>query len=512
MANREQLGTNIDSGIVARVGGGLRAGYNALLEAWFPPLNPLPEMVPETQRESVEGRQFDYPVGYNQRTTPRSGEGISFTQMRSLAESYDLLRLVIETRKDQMAKMKWQVKPKDPKAEPDARCDELNAFFAMPDREHTWDDWLRMLLEDLFVLDAPAVYVRPTLGGQVYALEPIDGSTIKRVIDVHGRTPQAPEPAYQQILKGVPAIDYTADELIYKPRNPRTHRVYGYSPVEQIIMSVNIALRRQLHQYQYYTEGSTPDLIMTVPNSWTSEMTMKFQNWWNSMLRGNTAERRGTQFIPDGVKVVNTKENALKDEYDEWLARVICFAFSISPQPFIKEMNRATAETNMQAAMAEGLAPVMNWTKNLMDMVIIKHFGYTDIEFDWVAEDDLDPKVQSEIYGTYIDKKVLTPDEVRIELGKEAMTPEQREAAFPNPLAALDMGVDDGQTGVEGSANSGGANRDMATDDGSAGRPNTEKLLKKKSSRSTVSAGQSSVQKKACANPLHQHSDKLRKM
>jgi len=29
------------------------------------------------------------------------------------------------------------------------------------------------------------------------------------------------------------------------PRNPRPHKAYGFSPVEQIVMTVNIALRRQ---------------------------------------------------------------------------------------------------------------------------------------------------------------------------------------------------------------------------------------------------------------------------
>ena len=42
-----------------------------------------------------------------------------------------------------------------------------------------------------------------------------------------GRAPEAPDPAYQQILKGVPAADFSADELIYLPRNLRAHRVTG---------------------------------------------------------------------------------------------------------------------------------------------------------------------------------------------------------------------------------------------------------------------------------------------
>jgi hypothetical protein len=32
--------------------------------------------------------------------------------------------------------------------------------------------------------------------------------------------------------------------LLYLPRHPRAHRLYGMSPVEQIALTVNIALRR----------------------------------------------------------------------------------------------------------------------------------------------------------------------------------------------------------------------------------------------------------------------------
>jgi phage portal protein BeeE len=63
--------------------------------------------------------------------------------------------------------------------------------------------------------------------------------------------------AYQQVLKGLPAVNYSARDIVYRPRNVRAHKVYGYSPVQQVLMTVNIALRRQLWQLDYFFEGST---------------------------------------------------------------------------------------------------------------------------------------------------------------------------------------------------------------------------------------------------------------
>ncbi len=52
-------------------------------------------------------------------------------------------------------------------------------------------------------------------------------------------------PAYQQVLKGLPAVNYSARDIIYRPRNVRARKVYGYSPVQQVLMTVNIGLRRE---------------------------------------------------------------------------------------------------------------------------------------------------------------------------------------------------------------------------------------------------------------------------
>lgn len=421
----------IGSDIVARVSAGLSRVGGSIRDAWFGPLEPLtPVAPPETQ-----GRQFDYMTGYNLQLRPRSGEAVTFQTMRTLADAYDLLRLVIETRKDQIEKLEWKFVMREEGAQPDERCKQLTEFFLLPDREHDWPQWLRMLLEDMFVIDAATIYPRMTKGGQIYGFELIDGSTIKRVLDPTGRTPMAPEAAYQQVLKGVPAVNYTADELLYRPRNIRTNKVYGYSPVEQVIVSVNIALQRQASQMSYYTHGSTPDLIIRVPPEWNPDQIAQFDTMWHGLLQGNLENRRRTMFVPGGVDPVNTKEAVLKDQYDEWLARVICYAFSVSPQPFIKEMNRSTAQTNLEASLSEGLRPIMNWVQNTINLLAVKWFNYPDIKFQWNVEDELSAKDRAGVHQVYANIKALTPDEIREELGRDPLTPEEREAAWPTPPA-----------------------------------------------------------------------------
>jgi len=230
---------------------------------------------------------------------------------------------------------------------------------------------------------------------------------------------QPPYPAYQQILKGLPAVDYKADELYYLPRNVRSHRVYGYSPVEQVVMTVNIALRRQMHQLQYYTEGNVPEALIGVPETWTPDQIGQFQAYWDALLEGDSAQRRHARFVPATISksFVQTKEAGLKDDYDEWLARIVCFAFSISPQALVKAMNRATAETAHDQALQEGLLPLMRWVKELVDRALREGFGWGDLEFAWQEANEVDPLTQAKIAQVYLAAGVLTAAEVRASLG-----------------------------------------------------------------------------------------------
>jgi HK97 family phage portal protein len=414
--------TPLDQGFVSRVAQGIRYVIRGVApDSWFGPNQPL---TPEAQQ--VAGRQFDYPVGVNLQLQPRTYEAIGYHQLRGLADGYDLLRLVIETRKDQIARLEWNIKPRVDVTvkKNDPRIQKLEKFFRSPDQQHTWAEWLRMLIEDLLVIDAPTLYRRKTKGGDPYAYEVIDGATIKRLIDDTGRTPLPPDPAYQQILKGVPAVDYTQNELLYLPRNLRPNKIYGFSPVEQIVMTVNIALRRQITQLAYYTQGNVPEALIGVPENWSPNQIKEFQEYWDAIISGDLAAKRKAKFIPGGLKYQPTREATLKDDYDEWLARVVCFAFSISPTAFTKQVNRATAETQKEAAAEEGLAPLQQWVKDTIDRILLLDFGIDDLEFSWRDDTQQDPLVQAQIKKIYVGSGIMTINEARSDLGLDPIGPD----------------------------------------------------------------------------------------
>ncbi len=412
---------------------------------WFGPLEPMTPLAPP----DVAGRQWDYPSGYNLATNVRNFEAVTFATLRSLADGYDLLRLVIETRKDQTARQSWSICARDRTASAAANAGRIAAatqFFSKPDGRHCFADWLRILLEEVFVTDAAALYMRRDRAGRLAALLPLDGATIKPVIDGFGRTPEpymengalVYPAAYQQVLKGYPAIDYSVRDLIYRPRNLRVNRVYGMSPVEQILTTVNIALRRQMYLLDYFTDGNIPDSLIGVPENWTPDQIASYQKYWDAYFDGDLGRRRRAKFVPGGVAktFIQTKEPELKGPFDEWLARIVCFAFSISPQALTQTMNRATAETQKELAEEEGLAPILSWAKALIDDVLASEFDAPDLEFVWSGGRETDPLTQETILSNFTSKGIMTINEARAALGR----PPLPEASANSPMALTASG------------------------------------------------------------------------
>ena len=237
---------------------GLEAQFGTVFQpaqGIYSPGYPLAPLEPERLR------LWDFPVGVNTIYTPRSSEPVSFDELRALADAHDITRLAIETRKDQVEKLDWAIKPRTtrlPTADAQARAAQLADFWRRPDGERPFASWLRELLEDLLVLDAPAIELRRNRGGEIIGLDVVDGATIKVLFDETGRRPKPPAPAFEQVIHGRPWKLLTSDELLYLPRNARPHKAYGFGPVEQIIMTINIALRRQAMQLQHFTEGNVP--------------------------------------------------------------------------------------------------------------------------------------------------------------------------------------------------------------------------------------------------------------
>jgi hypothetical protein len=142
----------------------------------------------------------------------------------------------------------------------------------------------------------------------------MDGATIKLLITGDdGRTPLPPLPAYQQIIKGMPARATRSRSSATTPTTCSRTSSTACRRVEQVLVTIRMAIERAMSQLGYYTEGTTPDGFMELPKDFTLEQVQQWTEWFNSELEGQTGERRKIRFVPQDSKYVPTKTEILKD-------------------------------------------------------------------------------------------------------------------------------------------------------------------------------------------------------
>lgn len=397
-------------------------------------------------------------VGYNLSYVPR-GEFNALTPfqiLRSMADNCDAVRVVMEDVKGQVLGLKWDVKEKDDASQKDTSgVAAMKAALQFPDGVHEFGGWLSRILDEVYTTDALSLYRWRKKGGEPLGLLQLDGATIKPIVDYHGLPADPPEPAFQQIIMGRVETEFTTSwrspspfdpfgrtkyELTYQPRWGRVHTPYGQSPVERIIMTVNLILRRQMHYLAYYTAGTVPEGFYRMPQNFTSQQVQQFQKYFDELLSGDPDARSRIRFLPGGEGTgleEARKHDSWTYDFDEFLWRIVCWAFGTSPLPVAREMNRATSEQADVSETDRELKPMMQYLKAILDREIREFYGYDGLEFVWTEEKAEDERLKFERNVAYMDKGVLVASEVRADLGKPPMTPEQQaEAASAGPPEA----------------------------------------------------------------------------
>jgi hypothetical protein len=187
------------------------------------------------------------------------------------------------------------------------------------------------------------------------------------------------------------------------------------------------------------TEGNIPEMLATMPEgTMTAEQVDEFERWFNSVLAGNDKERRRMRFIPWQAQVQELRPFTYETTLDEWMLRVTCAAYAVPPQElgFTNDVNRATAELQEAVNERRGLKPLSTWFKRaVFDPIIHTMFDpnfkpgralsvpgqpthtitspFREIGWSWSFGDKSDLAIQAQTDSTYIDKFVLSKDEVR---------------------------------------------------------------------------------------------------
>jgi len=291
-------------------------------------------------------------------------------------------------------------------------------------------EWLSPVIEEILTTDALALLPRFNRARQFIGLEQIDGATILPLVDARGRPFRPPLPTYQQIIDGVVETEFTLGagttddgkrkQLWYLPRNRRPNGPYGRAPVEMVLITINLAIRRELYKLAYYTTGSVPDTWIMAPQSWTPNQIKGFQTWVDEVLAGDIERRAGgAVVVPGGGTIQEARSEKWTYEYEEWLARVISWAFGVSPLPIAKQMNRSTGETLEASSMESGPRPVAAFIgESVFTRVVEEFFGFDDIEIAIGDDETEDPNMAWQRAVAFVDSGIFVPNEVRGDYGR----------------------------------------------------------------------------------------------
>lgn len=431
---------------------------------WFSPFQPVQPYGPP----GTEPRGFQTWAGQNLIFTPRVDAEFTAADLKTLA-TYPLARICIENVKDTVTRAPWEIqlraRPNETRQEVANRAKDdeilikLNRFFEYPDREHNWQEWLRPLLDDLLVIDAPAILIRKTFKGDIVELPVIRGEMIVRYIDEQGWTPAPPSPAYAQNWWGLPLVNLTTDQLIYKPRNivPRnslSSNLYGMSPSEQLAPEIQVGIKRLQFVLSYYTEGSVPGVVQVVPRGTSPERIEEAMEWMNSQLAGNLAKRNQWRLVQGfnepgkADQIVFSKEPLLAGLYDEKHIREIAYGYGTSPQRLMK-MIRTEGSASSDAAEVEGTLPWVLWVKGVIDYIIQRKMGFTDYEISINPYAEPDPLKNAAALTMLVAKAVITPNEARKRVGEELRPePEADRLGVITGTGFVPVGVASVQAGV----------------------------------------------------------------
>jgi 8-oxo-dGTP pyrophosphatase MutT (NUDIX family) len=370
---------------------------------------------------SVRPKASDYPVGVNIAMASRQAWGrTDYSVLKGLIDAWDVARMCINHKIDEIRSMEPLFTPADGISGDVADAiDAAKAVMAFPDREHDWNGWINILLENALRYDSAPTYRRRNMDGDIIAYENVDGTTVFPYVDDHGRRPAAPAPAYFQRRMGMTDTWFTSQDMSYNVFRPQADSPYGLAPIESILLTANTDLKFQWHFLQMFTDGSIPGGFMQLPPDVSSpDQVAEWQEYWDAVTLGDQSILHHLVAVPNGSTVTETRPKAFDKTFPQYLMSRAAAAYGVVPQDIgvIEDVNMANGETQMDIQFRVNTLPWVRFVEGIVNRYLQLDLGLpVKMNLD-TGRDKEDRLADAQAWAIGVQNAAVSADEMRQEL------------------------------------------------------------------------------------------------
>lgn len=396
--------------------------------------------------------------------------------------------MCIATIIDEIMAIDWKIIPKDDEIKDDEIQDHINdvtEFFQNPniDKE-SFGAQLKKVIRDVLTIDS-GVWVKVfNKNGELREIYVRDGGTFTLNVDIFGTfrgkadkitadfaqafnnptfwtaTGQPRQPTLETLnqvaemaayfqygwITGARPMPFGMDEIIYIMRNPRPDSIYGRSPVEICLDTVQMLVYGIDHNLDYFTDNNVPKGVVQLIGA-NEEDIKQFAKKWKEATRVKNEVgdyRKRFHHMPvinqeakfQRISFTNAELELISQS--QWFSKVLWACFGVTPSElgFTESSNRATEIVQSRVFRRKAIRPILKLIEYHINTEIIPEFksgvylhadtpderlvkDIDDVKFGFNMYDLNEDIEKHTLYQLQLRNKIKTPNEIRGELGLE---------------------------------------------------------------------------------------------
>lgn len=343
----------------------------------------------------------------------------------------------------------------DPTEEQEKTIDLIEKFIencglGKDSKRDDFGTFIKKIIRDSLTYDQVNFELEYDVTGQyIQAFEAVDAATIKPALedtnlkesaydDVDVR--EGEELSYVQVIDGKIVAGFTANEMAFAVRNPRTNvktQPYGLSEIETIVRQLTSYLEAEDYNMRFFQQGGMTKGILNIkgekngPAPGDRQTLESFKRQWRTQVTGQKGAWKIPVFtLPGELEFINIAQSGGEMVFEKWvnyLINIICGAYKIDPAEINFPNNGGVGgkgsslfsgdEEKVDNSKQKGLFPLLKFIENTINKNIIEKFN-TEDEYKFVF-DGIDNESESEQVDLAKKKteSYMTINEVRAEKG-----------------------------------------------------------------------------------------------